>query len=87
MWFSVDIQFWPKVEYGLCAVVAPYKKLKSCLKGQHHQIIPFGGIIRSCKAPIRQLDRGFFGAGLPHVRVKATVPVVVKTPGDWKWNI
>ena len=50
-------------------------------------MIPFGGIIRSCKAPIRQLDRGFFGAGLPHVRVKATVPVVVKTPGDWKWNI
>ena len=73
VWFSVDRQFWPKVGYGLSSVSATFAQLESSLKGPHYQLLPYGGVIRTCKAPFRQLDRGFYGVGLPHVGIENLV--------------
>jgi hypothetical protein len=35
-------------------------------------MLPLGGIVSKANRGIRQLDRGFYGAGFPHPGVKAT---------------
>ena len=56
VWFSVDRQYWPKVGYGLSSIAAPFAQLANCLDGPHHQLLPYGGVIRTCKKAIRQID-------------------------------
>ena len=73
IWFLVQHQFWPKVSYGLCSNTASFSQLMLCLKKQYWQLIPLGGIIRTAKAPIRQMSRGFYGAGCPHVGIECAV--------------
>ena len=36
-------------------------------------MLPLGGIVRTASKGIHQLDRGFYGAGLPHPGVEAMV--------------
>ena len=69
----VDKQFWPRVGYGLFSNTASFDRLSSCLKKEYWQLIPPGGVIRSAKAEIRQLDLGFFGAGCPHPGIECLV--------------
>ena len=70
VWFCVDQQFWPKIGYGLYTVAAPFKDLAKCLSKPYYQLPPFGGVTRMCRAPVRQLDRGFYGVSLPHLGVE-----------------
>ena len=72
-WSSVDRQFWPKVGCGLWCVVTHMNMLSDCLETQYWQMMPLGGIIRMAETLIRQLDRGFNGAGCHHVGVEAIV--------------
>jgi hypothetical protein len=37
------------------------------------KMLPLGGIISKANRGIRQLDRGFYGAGFPHPGVEATL--------------
>ncbi len=69
-WFSVDQQYWPKVGYGLLSIAAPFAQLATCPDGPHHQLLPYGGVIRTCKKAIRQINQGFYGVGLPHMSVE-----------------
>ena len=73
MWFMSDVQFWPSVKYGLCANTASLAELAECLQTQYRQMLPLGGIVRTCYVPIRQLDRGFYGAGCPHPGIECLV--------------
>jgi hypothetical protein len=73
MWFSVDRQLWPSVKYGLCCSMATLPKLNTALLPFYKKMLPLGGVVRKANRGIRQLDRGFFGAGLPHPGVEATV--------------
>ena len=73
IWFMLEKQFWPRVGYGLSSNTATFADLDSCLKNQYWQIIPLGGIIRTARPPIRQLDHGFYGAGCPHPGVECLV--------------
>ena len=72
-WTSVERQFWPSVSYGLCCSMASLEELEGALKNQYYKMVPKGGLIRTAKREIRQLGRGFYGAGLPHPGVEATV--------------
>lgn len=51
----------------------PFKVLTDCLSKQYWQILPIGGIIRTARKQIRQVDRGFYGAGCPHPGIECLV--------------
>lgn len=73
LWFLLDASFWPKVSYGLNCNLSSFEVLSECLQKQWYQILPMGGIKRSVKKGIRQLSRGFYGAGCPHPGVECLV--------------
>ena len=78
IWFLLDHQLWPKVSYGLCTISAPWKELDGCLKNKWWQIVPMGGLIRSAPRDIRDTDKGFYGAGCPHVGIECMVAQINK---------
>ncbi len=73
MWFSVDRQLWPSVKYGLCCSMATLPELDTALLPFYKKMLPLGGVVRKANCRIRELNRGFFGAGFPHPSVEATV--------------
>jgi hypothetical protein len=73
MWFSVDHQLWPSVKLGLCCSMATLSELELMLLLFYGKMLPLGGIVWTASKGIRQLDRGFYGAGLPHPGVEAIV--------------
>ena len=73
MWFSVDRQMWPSVKYGLCCSMATLTELGMVLMPLYGKMLPLGGIVSKANRGVRQLDRGFFGAGFPNPGVKATI--------------
>jgi hypothetical protein len=66
----VDCQLWPRLSYGLCNSSATWDTLRNCMMKIYYQIIPKGGIRGSAPAQLQLIDRGFFGAGLPHPGVE-----------------
>jgi hypothetical protein len=78
MWFSIDRQLWPLVKYGLCCSMATLPELETALLPFYEKMLLLGGVVRKANRGIRQLDRGFFGAGFPHPDVEATVEQVNK---------
>ena len=42
------------------------------------QLIPMGGIIRSAPTEMRQISKGFYGAGCPHPGIECLVQQVSK---------
>jgi hypothetical protein len=73
MWISVDHQLWPSVKYGLCCSMATLSELESVMLPFYGKMLPLGGIVQMASKGIRQLDREFYGAGLPHPGVEAIV--------------
>jgi hypothetical protein len=73
MWFSVDRQMWPSVKYGFCCNMATLPELDSVLMPLYEKMLPLKGIVSKANWGIRQLDRGFYGAGFPHPGVEATL--------------
>jgi hypothetical protein len=69
----LDKQFWPGVLFGISSVSAPFGILEECLMKTYYDILPLCGIRRSVRKELRQLDRGFYGIGLPHPGVECLV--------------
>jgi hypothetical protein len=65
IWFSLKVQFWPRVGYGLCSTTATLPDLEKALHKQYFQILPLGGVVRTAAVGIRTIDAGFYGVGLP----------------------
>jgi len=78
IWFSLKVQFWPRVSYGLCSTTATFQDLEKALHRQYYQILPLGGVVRHTTIASRTIDSGFFGVGLPHVGVEATIAMTNK---------
>ena len=78
VWFLLDVQFWPRVGYGICCNMATHSKLESVLSKQHYQLIPMVGVVRTAPALVRQLHRGFYGIGCPHPGIKCLTSQVSK---------
>jgi hypothetical protein len=73
VWFSLKVQFWPWIGYGLCSSTATLQELDRALHRQYYQILPLGGVIRTALVGSRTVDAGFFGVGLPHLGIKALI--------------
>jgi hypothetical protein len=78
IWFSLNVQFWPRVGYSLCSSTATYDELESALQKQYYQILPLGGFIRTAPLESRMVDAGFFCPGLPHPGVEALTAMTNK---------
>ena len=78
VWFMMEVQFWPRVAYGLCTVSAPFKLLAECLMKPYLQIQQQGGVRRSARRGLRQLDKGFFGVGCPHPGIECFIAQINK---------
>ncbi|KAL9190098.1 hypothetical protein ACHAXT_007309 [Thalassiosira profunda] len=71
VWFSMNVQFWPRVGYGICNTTATFDELADALQSQYYQILPMGGVVRTTTRESRMIAPGFFGVGLPHPGVEA----------------
>jgi hypothetical protein len=78
VWFSLNVQFWPRLGYSLCSSMATYNELKSALRQQYYQILPLGGIVRIAPLDSRMVDAGFSCPVLPHPGVEALVAMTNK---------
>ena len=78
VWFLLDCQLWLRLNYGLCCNTSPYGELENCLRKEYCDILPIGGVIRSSPAPIRQVHKGFYGVGCPHLGVECLIGQVSK---------
>ncbi len=73
VWFLLQVQFWPRIGYGLCSLTALFHDLEYALHRQYYQMLPLCGVIRSTPVGRRLMDAGFFGGGLPHLGVEALI--------------
>ncbi len=78
VWFSLKVQFWARIGYGLCSSTASFHKLDRALNWQYYQILPLGGVVRTTTVESRMIDAGFFGMGLPHLGIKALIAMLNK---------
>jgi hypothetical protein len=78
VWFSLKVQLWPQVRYGLCSSTAMYADLEKALHWQYYQILPIAGVVRTTPVLSRTIDAGFYGIGLSHVGVEALIAVTNK---------
>ena len=56
VWFSLKVQFWPRVGYGLCSTTATFRELEQALHRQYYQILPLGGVVRHTTVASRTID-------------------------------
>ena len=78
IWFSLKMQFWPRIGYGLCSTTATYRELEQALHRQYYQILPHGGVVRHTTVGSRTINSGFYGVGLPHIGIEATIATTNK---------
>jgi hypothetical protein len=78
IWLSLKMQFWHQVGYGLCSSTATFAALKKALHRQYYQILPLGGVVRTTPVMSRTINAGFYGVGLPHVRIEALIAMTNK---------
>ncbi len=45
VWFSLKVQLWPQIGYGLCSLMATFNDLEGALHWQYYQIFPFCGVV------------------------------------------
>jgi hypothetical protein len=70
LWFLLEKQFWPKVLFGISSITAPFKVLEECLMKTYFNMMSLSGVHQSVSRELRQMDRGFYGAGYPHPGVQ-----------------
>jgi hypothetical protein len=58
--------------------MATLPELETALLPFYKKMLPLGGVVRKANCGIRQLNRGFFGAGFPHPGVEDTEEQVNK---------
>ena len=78
IWFSLKVQFWPHIVYGLCSTMATYRELEQALHWQYYQIRLLGGVVRHTIMGSRTINSGFYGLGLPHIGGEATIVMTNK---------
>jgi hypothetical protein len=54
------------VGYGIGTILAPFKELEEGLMQIYYDMLSLGGVRKSVRRELRQLDGGFYGINLPH---------------------
>jgi hypothetical protein len=78
IWFSLKVQFWPHVGYGLCSSTASFVELERVLHQKYYQILPLGGVVRTTPVESRTIDAYFFGVGHPHLGEEVLIAMANK---------
>jgi hypothetical protein len=78
VWLLLDKQFWPKVLCGLSTISTSFQDLDECLIQTYYDFLPISGIRKSIKKELIQIDKVFYGVGLPHTGVECLVGQVSK---------
>jgi hypothetical protein len=73
VWFSLKVQFWPRIGYGLCSSTASFHDLEYALHRHYYQMLPLCGVVRLTLVGSCLMDAGSFGVGLPHLGVEALI--------------
>jgi hypothetical protein len=72
-WFLIDKHFWPGVSRGISSITATFEELEECMMKTYYDFLSVSGIRRSVNRELRQMDRGFYGCGLPHPGVECFI--------------
>ncbi len=78
VWFSLKVQFWPRIGYGLCSSTATLEELDRALHCQYYQILPLGGVVCMALVRSRTIDAGFFRVSLPHLEIETLISMLNK---------
>ncbi len=78
VWFLLKVQFWPRIGYGLCSLMASFHNLEYALHRQYYQMLPLCGVVRSTPVGSCLIDARFFGVGLPHLGLEALIAMLNK---------
>ena len=85
-WFLLDKQFWPGVAFGISSITASFDDLDKCMMKTYYDMLPLGGVRRSIRKELRQMDRGFYGCGLPHPGIECFIAQVSKLLTNYGCN-
>jgi hypothetical protein len=77
-WFLLDKQFWPGVAFGISSITASFEDLDQCMMRTYYDMLSLGGVRRSIRKELRQMDRGFYGCGLPHPGIECFIAQISK---------
>ncbi len=72
-WFLMDKQFWPGVFFGISSITAPFEELDKYMMRTDYDLLSVSSIRRLVNRELRQMDRGFYGCGLPHSGVECFI--------------
>ncbi len=75
VWFSLKVQFFPRISYGLCSSTPSFQELERALHREYYQILPLCGVVHTTTVRSWTIDAGFIGVGLPHLGVEALVAI------------
>jgi hypothetical protein len=73
IWFLMDIQFWPKVSFGIGSISALFTTLEECLMKTYYDVLSVSRVWQSVKRELRQMDRGFYGVGFLHPGIECFI--------------
>lgn len=73
IWFLLNVQFWPKVSFGIGTVTAPFEILAECLMKPYYQVLSVSGVRQSVRRELRQMDQDFFSIGYPHPGIECFI--------------
>jgi hypothetical protein len=45
IWFLMDVQFWPKVFFGIGSISAPLPTLEECLMKTYYNVLSVSGVL------------------------------------------
>ena len=85
-WFLLDKQFWPSVAFGISSITASLADLDQCMMKTYYSMLAIGGVRRSIRKELRQLDRGFYGCGLPHPGIECLIAQINKLLTNYGCN-
>jgi hypothetical protein len=55
VWFSMKVQLWPSVRYGICSSTATFQILEGDLRKQYYQLLPLRGIVHTTQSKAGRL--------------------------------
>jgi hypothetical protein len=86
-YYVVTSGFWPRVSFGISSITATFAGLKQCMMRTYYDMVLIGGIRWLVNRELRQMDKGFYGYGLPHPGVECFIAQLSKLLTNYGCNL
>ena len=86
LWFLLNKQFWQGVAFGISSITASFAELDQCMMKTYYGLLSISRVRRLIRKELRQMDRGFYGCGLPHPGVECFIAQVSKLLTNYGCN-